>query len=70
MWCIIAVVIMAVNLGILIYWGSQFDLGTTDFEYKWYPFYGFITGFIPLGIAAYYSHKEGDRFDWDRAFDG
>ena len=68
MWGIIAGVWMATNLGILVYWGSQFDVAT--FEYKWYPFYGFLAGFIPIGIAGYYSHyKEGDKFDWDRAFD-
>jgi len=71
MWGIIAGVWMATNLGILIYWGYQVgDLATWDYEYKFYPLYGFFAGLIPLAIAGYYSHKEGDKFDWDRAFDG
>jgi len=71
MWGIIAGIVFAVNLGILIYWGSQVeDLATWDYEYKFYPLYGFFAALIPLGIAGYYSHKEGDRFDWNKAFDG
>jgi len=27
---------------------------------------GFFLTLIPLGIAGYYSHKEGDKFDWNR----
>ena len=53
-WGLISAVVFAVNLGILGYWGSQVgDLATWDYEYKFYPFYGFIFGFIPLGIAGY-----------------
>jgi len=70
MWGIIAGVWMATNLGILIYWGSQ-GIDLTTYEYKWFPFYGFISGFIPIGIAGYYSHfVEGDKFDWSKAADG
>jgi len=66
-WLIIGGVICSVNLGILFYWGSQVeDLSAWDYEYKWFPFYGFIAGLIPIGIAGYYSHKEGDRFDWSK----
>ena len=57
---------MATNLVILAYWGYiSGDLATWDYEYKFYPFYGFIAGFIPIAIAAYYSHfEEKDKFDW------
>jgi len=66
MWGIIAGVWMATNLVILAYWGYiSGDLATWDYEYKLYPFYGFIAGFIPLAIAGYYSHfEEKDKFDW------
>jgi len=65
MWGIIAGVWMATNLVILAYWGYiSGDLATWDYEYKFYPFYGFIAGFIPLAIAGYYSHfVEKDKFD-------
>lgn len=56
---------MTANLVILAYWGYvSGDLATWDYEYKFIPFYGFLAGFIPLGIAGYYSHfEEKDKFD-------
>jgi len=72
MWGIITGIVWAVNLGIMLYWGSQgIDLATWDYEYKLVPVYGFFAGFIPIGIAAYYSHyKEGDKFDWSKVGQG
>jgi len=65
-WGIIAGVWMATNLVILAYWGYiSGDLATWDYEYKFYPFYGFLAGFIFLAIAGYYSHfEEKDKLDW------
>ncbi|MGD2107434.1 MAG: hypothetical protein PVH93_07490 [Nitrosopumilaceae archaeon] len=65
MWGIIAGIWMTINLVILSYWGYvSGDLATWDYEYKFIPFYGFLAGFIPLGIAAYYNHfEEKDKFD-------
>ncbi len=57
---------MTPNLVILAYWGYiSGDLATWDYEYKLIPVYGFFATFIPIAIAAYYSHfVEKDKFDW------
>jgi len=32
---------------------------------KSFAMWGFFLFLIPMGFAAYYSHKEGDKFRWD-----
>jgi len=62
-WGIIAGVYGAVFLGFLaLAWENIPNWGEPG---KSFAMWGFFLFFIPMGIAAYCSHKEGDKFRWD-----
>ena len=68
MWGLISFGVFAVNLAIIVI-GTEYEIFPKDNEFiMFYLMSGFLTGFIPLGIAAYYSHKDGEKFNWN--FDG
>ncbi len=63
MWGIIAGIYGVVFLGTLAF--NWEDIPNWDESLKPFLIWGFFLIFIPLGIAGYYSHKEGDKFRWD-----
>jgi len=66
-WGLISLPVFAVHIVFVVYFLGELPNKDNEFI-MFYAIWGFFFGLIPLGIAGYVSHKDGEKFNWN--FDG